>query len=174
VSSFTEDVDVRNQLTGRIHDWTLLESFTFYLDRPDGPTVRVQAGFTTDFASVPRPLWWFAGPWGRHGRAAIIHDWLYQRGTILETPHSPPGSGRTPSRAECDEIFRAAMTVLDEAILSRQGWGRWPRLLELRLRIARPKRTMMWSAVRLFGYRAYQQRQQEGQAEDLLDAAAER
>jgi hypothetical protein len=167
VSSFTEDVDVRNQLSPRTHDWTLLQPFSYYLGEPDGPTIQVQAGFTTDFASVPRALWWFAGPWGRHGRAAIVHDWLYQRGTIDPTPQSDPGSGRRPDRAEADQIFLEAMEVLDRVILERQWWGRHTRLLDVRLRVAAPKRRIMWAAVRVFGVRAYLERQSEGQAESL-------
>jgi hypothetical protein len=167
VSSFTQDVDVRNQLSSRTHDWTLLQPLTYYLDRPDGPTIQVVAGFTTDFASVPRPLWWFAGPWGRHGRAAIVHDWLYQRGTIEPDPSHAPGSGRRPDRAEADQIFLEAMEVLDRAILGRQWWGRNERVLEARVRIAAPKRRIMWAAVRIFGVRAYLERQHEAQAESL-------
>ncbi len=44
--------------------------------RPDlgGALVVVPAGFTTDLASVPYPLWALIGPFGRHTRAAIVHD----------------------------------------------------------------------------------------------------
>lgn len=57
----------------------------FYLLGPlewrpnEGPLrpVRVPPGFVTDLASVPSYFWSVASPQGRHGVAAIIHDWLY-------------------------------------------------------------------------------------------------
>ena len=39
--------------------------------------IRVPAGFVTDFASVPRPVWWLFPPWAQYGNAAVVHDWLY-------------------------------------------------------------------------------------------------
>lgn len=57
----------------------------FYLLAPlgwrpaQGPfrPVTVERGFVTDLASVPGLFWSLAAPQGRHGVAAIIHDWLY-------------------------------------------------------------------------------------------------
>jgi hypothetical protein len=45
--------------------------------------VIVPRGFVTDLASVPSYFWWLVQPTGRHGHAAILHDWLYweQKGT---------------------------------------------------------------------------------------------
>ncbi|CAN5663623.1 hypothetical protein BH20ACT2_BH20ACT2_11850 [soil metagenome] len=63
-----------------------------------GDTVTVPQWMSTDFASVPRLVWWFAAPWGRHGHAAVIHD----AGYYLQD--------RT--RAEYDRIFLEAMVVL--------------------------------------------------------------
>lgn len=40
-------------------------------------TVTVPKGFITDFASVPKKLWGLVGPYGRHTKAAVLHDWLY-------------------------------------------------------------------------------------------------
>jgi hypothetical protein len=37
----------------------------------------VPRGFVTDFASVPRPLWWLFPRWAKYGNAAIVHDFLY-------------------------------------------------------------------------------------------------
>lgn len=39
--------------------------------------VQVPVGFHTDFASVPRPFWVLVSPFGIHGAAAIVHDYLY-------------------------------------------------------------------------------------------------
>jgi hypothetical protein len=55
----------------------------------------VPSGFVMDFASVPPKLQSFVSPVGRHGRAAIVHDFLYwdQRCT----------------RDQADNLMRAAM-----------------------------------------------------------------
>lgn len=100
--------------------FTLLRAFR-YRD------IIVPAGFRTDFASVPRLVWNIIPPYGRHGKAAVVHDYLYSlRG------HLPNGQRYT--RAECDSIFREAMDQL--AV-------RWTR------------RQTMWLAVRAFGWRAW-------------------
>jgi len=43
--------------------------------------VKVPEGFVTDGASVPRLLWWLFPPTGRYFTAAVVHDWLLERGT---------------------------------------------------------------------------------------------
>jgi len=43
----------------------------------------VPAGFVTDLASVPRPFWWAIPRWGKHGPAAILHDYLYRSGLVV-------------------------------------------------------------------------------------------
>lgn len=96
------------------------------------------------------------GGWlrGRHGRAAIIHDWLYQRGTIVY-PNERPEDER-PSRIKSDRIFREAMEVLDNVVFTRHKfWGRSRLLMNLRLAVALPRRWLVWLAVRLSGAGAY-------------------
>ena len=73
--------------------WTLVTDLR-YCDSMTG--FRVFAGFTTDLASVPRPLWWLLPPHGRYIRAAVLHDWLYAK----------HWSG---DRKSCDRVFRRAM-----------------------------------------------------------------
>ena len=67
------------------------------------PTVNssmvVPAGFVTDFASVPRVFWSIIPPWGKYGRAAILHDYLYSAGDL--------------PRKVCDKIFLQAMVDLE-------------------------------------------------------------
>ena len=63
--------------------------------KPQCCTVKVKAGLVTDFASVPRFLWPILPPIGRYGRAAVIHDALYQFNVF--------------PRKVCDEIFLLAM-----------------------------------------------------------------
>lgn len=42
-----------------------------------GP-ILIEAGFTTDFASVPQVLWWLIPPHGKGAMPSIVHDYLYQ------------------------------------------------------------------------------------------------
>lgn len=37
----------------------------------------VPRGFVTDFASIPRPLWWLLPKWAQYGNAAVVHDFCY-------------------------------------------------------------------------------------------------
>lgn len=82
--------------------------------------VEVPAGFLNDFASVPRFFWWFISPWGKHGRAAVIHDWKYWI--------------RDCERAEADGLFRRIMKHSGQilairfvmwAMVRAFGWLAW-------------------------------------------------
>jgi len=100
VSSFTTQLEVTPLPNGR--DWKLLRPFVYYVGtEPSDDVISVPADFITDFASIPRALWWLYPPTGQWGKAAVIHDYLY----------------RTPShqctRKEADLIFVEAMAVLD-------------------------------------------------------------
>jgi hypothetical protein len=55
----------------------IIERFEYYVDSPDGEVIKVQKGFTTDFASIPRFLWSILPPHGKYAKAAVIHDWMY-------------------------------------------------------------------------------------------------
>ncbi len=70
-----EEVDFRPGEKGR--RWTLDAPLTAVLSI-DGEDLEivVPEGFTTNFASVPRPLWFWLPPTGRYWQAAVIHDWL--------------------------------------------------------------------------------------------------
>jgi hypothetical protein len=57
--------------------------------------VTVPAGFVTDFASVPRPLWPIFPPAGAWCEAAVVHDYLY--------------SSKACSRFLADALFRECM-----------------------------------------------------------------
>lgn len=70
----------------------------------------VPAGFSTDFASIPRILWPIIGPpYGRHSKAAVVHDWLYS------TEHV--------TRARADRAFRDIMRECGVGFLRR--WVMW-------------------------------------------------
>ena len=72
--SFLDPLEVE-YLDGR--NWKVTAEFDFaseVLER----IVRVQPGFVTDFASIPKLLWNILPPTGAYGKAAVIHDDLYQ------------------------------------------------------------------------------------------------
>lgn len=167
MARITEEVTVTNHLAGRVHQWELREPVGYRLvDREDSEVVTAPPGFTTDFASVPRPFWFWIAPWGRHGRAAILHDFLYQLGAVTDPV---AGTMRRPSKREADRIFRQAMAVLDRVILGRSRlWGRLPRpLIEARLALAAVRRWIMWLAVAVFGHWAYRRQQAKGSSPPL-------
>lgn len=103
----------------------LIEPFAFYFDeafedRIDNVRLEVPSGFVTDFASVPRLLWWLFPPWGRYGKAAVMHDYLYQ--------------SQPCSRSLADLMFLRGMQVLGVGRVTRYamywavraaGWAIW-------------------------------------------------
>jgi len=72
----------------------------------NGISWTIPAGFVTDFASVPRWLWWIVPPWGRYFPAAVVHDWLY---SIQDRP-----------RENADKIFLLIMEALNTPAWRRQ------------------------------------------------------
>ena len=86
--------------------------------------VRVPAGFTTDFASVPRLPVAFLLTGDTAQRAATVHDFLYEFGRPCTH------SALVLTRKQADDLFLQAMTD--------SGIPRW-------------RRNMMYYAVRAFG-----------------------
>ena len=106
---FTGDVVVRELPDADGSRWRLVEPLA-YQGRDE--TFTVAAGFTTDFASVPQALTWLVPRYGRYTKAAIVHDYLWQRcreGTF--------------GWADADGILRRAMRELDVPFLRR--WLMW-------------------------------------------------
>ena len=98
MSRFTEMLVVSPMADGRT--WYLRKPFGYDVGTEgSGDTVDVPDGFMTDFATVPRALWWLLPRWGRYGNAAVIHDFLYR------------DQKRTKKAA--DDIFLEAMQVLE-------------------------------------------------------------
>ena len=120
--------------------WKLLAPFIYYVGKKHSDEfLLVRAGFTTDFASIPRFAWSIIGhPAGKHGKAAVVHDWLYRYPDDgLTIPVAPtPACVQLPTRTRrrCDQIFLEAMKVL--------GIGWW-------------KRSTMYCAVRVGGRGAW-------------------
>lgn len=97
--------------------------------------ITVPAGFVTDLASVPRPVWSIYPPDGPWVKAAVVHDFLYDTGGSGLWNQSTGITRVAPySRAEADHVLREAM--------ADRGVGPW-------------ERSVIWSAVRLGGGRAW-------------------
>ena len=98
MSSFTVPLIVSPQANGR--HWVVMREFRYHVGAyPSTDVVRVPAGYITDFASVPRFFWRILPPWGKYGKAAVVHDWLCD---LRDRPS-----------AEVHRIFLEAMTVLE-------------------------------------------------------------
>lgn len=110
MSSFTTPLIVSPLQDGR--KWRLVEEFDYAVGSEESEDViHVPAGFITDFASSPSQIWWLIPPWGRYGKAAVIHDYLYQT--------------KARTRKEADDIFREAMGVLgvEKWRIALMYWG---------------------------------------------------
>jgi len=99
MSSFTEPLIV--EVTQRDkRPFKVLKKFIYEIgDKGSGRCIVVEEGFFTDGATVPWPFNGLVPAWGRHGKAAVLHDWLYRKSNF--------------PRKECDKIFKEAMSVLD-------------------------------------------------------------
>lgn len=119
------------KLTDDFRHFRLLENALYTWWHPlDDPERRrlyrlvVPAGFTHDFASVPRLLWVLISPLDL-GLASIFHDWLYATGGREPTLRWDPGTGtweelhRAWTRVQVDELFARMMR--------EQGVPKWRR-----------------------------------------------
>lgn len=61
-------------------------------------TLKVPAGFKTNFASVPQVFHSLIAPLGKHSQASILHDYLYSKDCIYSL-----------TRKQADLIFYEAM-----------------------------------------------------------------
>jgi hypothetical protein len=120
MSSFTTPLEVEF-MDGK--SWKVQHPFTYHLgDKTSPDFIEVPVGFITDFASVPRILWVLLPPTGSYGKAAVIHDWLYQGGKIIsEYPVTAKDGGAiyvrqthylVAGRRDADAILLEAMGVL--------------------------------------------------------------
>lgn len=95
--------------------YRVLKSFRFYRSAEDRATWGyVPAGFLTDGASVPRPLWWLVPPWGAYGQAATLHDILCETKTLFHNEIPV-----TITRKEADTIFLEAMKATGVSWVTR-------------------------------------------------------
>lgn len=132
MSSFTTELVVQSIDERK---WKVMERFNYNIDTVDSANaVEVPVGFVTDFASIPRILWTILPPWGKYGKAAVIHDYMY-----TEHKHSVYSAEGVESfvqieRKQADGIFLQAMEVLGVNKITRYA---------------------MYYAVRVFGNRPW-------------------
>ena len=88
---FTTKLAITEYANGS-YKWKLTEELVYH-GKIDKFVVPVD--FVTDFASVPRPLWGIFPPYGKHTKAAVVHDYLYVTGNV--------------SRKDADGIFSRMM-----------------------------------------------------------------
>jgi hypothetical protein len=62
--------------------WTLLSDLIYITDEKD--IITVPAGFKTDLASIPRPLWALLPPFWKYSKASVIHDYLLAQNKLIE------------------------------------------------------------------------------------------
>jgi hypothetical protein len=106
---FSESVVVRELTAADGSRWQLVEPLAY-----EGRDERfvVPTGFTTDFASVPQALTWLVPRYGRYTKAAILHDFLWDR-----------CRAGTFAWADADGILRRTMRELEVPFLRR--WLMW-------------------------------------------------
>jgi len=101
--------------------WELQVGFEYHVgEYPSDEIITVPKGFITDFASVPKIFWPILPPVGKHGKAAVIHDYCYATACY--------------SKAMSDKIFLEGMEVLEVEKWKREtmyhavvwfGWFAW-------------------------------------------------
>lgn len=119
MSSFTNPLDLRANDDGKT--FRLLTEFDYEIGQlGSNRIIRVPAGFVTDFASIPRAFWSILPPWGKYGKAAVLHDWNY--------------TNQEFTRSFCDDILYESMEALGVSWLTRHtiwlgvrigGWVAW-------------------------------------------------
>ena len=118
MSQFTTPLEVKPIGNDR---WELIAGFEYHVGcYPSDEIIVVPPGFTTDFASIPKPFQPIIKPRGRHGKAAVIHDYCYYTACY--------------SKLRSDRIFLEGMEVLKVEEWKRQvmfhtvvafGWLAW-------------------------------------------------
>lgn len=105
--------------------WRLAAPISYVTDF--GVQIDVPVGFETDFASVPRPFWVVFPRDDKWTKAAVIHDWLYNRRGKYD-PDKP-----ALKREDCDKTFLEAMDTLGVDLIHRRSmyravrmFGWWP------------------------------------------------
>lgn len=85
--------------------YRVVKGFSYITE--DDKTIVIPTGYLTDGASVPKIFRWFINPWGRHARAAIVHDVLCD----FHTYYDKDGNGHYANSGVINNTFREAMSL---------------------------------------------------------------
>lgn len=135
MSSFRKPLDVRVLDDGK--NYEVLDTFTYYLDNDKEALLKVEKGFITDFASVPRIFWSIYPPFGRYTKCAVLHDRLcvafldkeLWNNVAVDKDKLPIAlQNRFVRRYEADRLFLDSMKAIKV-----NGFTRWCLYLSVRL-----------------------------------------
>lgn len=111
--------------------WRLASVVEFYSDTIKA-FVRSESGTITDFASIPRLLWW-AYPPAKYGDEAVPHDELYRTQAV---------NGVAITRKQADMVFLEALQLKEMPEIRRKifyygvrvggfvAWGKYKKKLK--------------------------------------------
>lgn len=106
-SSFRTPLDAR--LVGP-DTWELLTEFRYDIGHLGSAyTLVFPRGMMTDFLSIPWIAKWIISPTGKYAKAGVVHDGLYQSGTV----------SRIVADAMIVEAMRAIDHPIEEAVVNR-------------------------------------------------------
>jgi len=101
MSSFTSPLVVSPMSDGR--RWRLVKSFTYRIGKKySRHFIKVPRDFETDFASIPKFIFWLFPWWAKFNKASVLHDWLYKAKIVM---------GNKVTREQTDDIFYEAMLI---------------------------------------------------------------
>lgn len=84
-------------------------------------TFTVPAGYSTDFASVPRMLQWLAPATGKYTLAAVLHDYLCD--ALCASGRAYPARDVVITSSEVDGLFRRVMR--EQHVPAALRWFMW-------------------------------------------------
>ncbi len=121
MSSFTSELIVQPLPDGK--NWELKRPFSYHVgSQYSREYIKVPVGFITDFASIPKFLW-FLPYWAKVNKSAVLHDYLYQRKRIM---------AEKITRKQADDVWLEAMLVEWQGRKSRH-FVAWLQYLAVRL-----------------------------------------
>ncbi len=101
MSSFTSPLEVSPKPDGK--NWRLCKAFTYRIGKKYSRRfIKVAKNFTTDFASIPKFIFWLLPWWAKFNKPSVLHDWLYKVKVIM---------GKPITRRKADDIWLEAMLV---------------------------------------------------------------
>lgn len=98
MSSFTKNLILSPLKNGK--NWTVRKEFFYDIGfEGSGNRITVPVGFVTDLTSIPKLFRGIFSVWGKYGKGAVVHDYLY--------------FSHEKTRKEADYIFYENMIFLE-------------------------------------------------------------